>query len=213
MASRRGTDNSVRVAISGTLPSGTWANVFWAQLTTSGTPSQTDLDSWTTAFQSAYKTQLGQFSQTTVPYVQATAGLFLPASGFLASLITMTGAGTGLAGASVPNSSSLILSWLTGVYWRGGKPRTYLPLPPASMIEFSHDVPAATRTTLVTQGNAFRTAVNALTAGAITGTQLGLMSFSSGGAPRAVPVFYAFTGVKAHGRLGTQRRRLGKWIV
>jgi len=64
---------------------------------------------------------------------------------------------------------------------------------------------------LKTAATGFRTAINALTQGTITSTVLGMVSFTTGGVARTPAVFYAFTGATVHQRLGTQRRRLGKW--
>lgn len=210
MASRRGPDNSVRVAIAGNNNSIGWANIFWAQLTTSSTPSQADLDAWLTSFQAAYKTDFASLVASTINFTQAKATLFLPGGAVLESVVAMTGSGSGGTGADV-QSASTVLSWLTSVYWRGGKPRTYLPDPPASTITNQHTISAGAITSNQTGGGNFRTAVNALTSGAITGTVFGFVSFRSGNADRTPPVFYSISGVRVHPRVGTQRRRLGKW--
>jgi hypothetical protein len=212
MATRRGPDNSVRVAVSGTINSVNWANVFWCQLTTSGTPSQTDLDTWLTAFAAAYKTRFQARQTTFVNYTQAQAGLFLPGSLFLPSIVAMTGAGTATTTATFPQEACSIISWLTGVYWRGGKPRTYSPHPPSANVINNKQLNSTEQAALLAAALGFRTDVNALTSGAISATSLGFVSFISGGADRTPPLFFAYTGAKVHPRLGTQRRRLGKWL-
>lgn len=211
MATRRGPDNTVRFSIQGTINSAAWANVFWANLTTSGTPSQADLDTWLTAVQAAYKTRFASLSETAVLYTQAQAGLFLPGNGFLPSIVAMTGAGTATGGTTEVQSACSVVSWQTGVYWRGGKPRTYIPLPPTGNIATNNSLNASAITAVVTAATGFRTDVNAVSSGAITASQLGFVSFRSGLADRVPPVFFAFTGAKCHPRVGTQRRRLGKW--
>lgn len=211
MATRRGPDNSVRFSIAGTLNGVPWANVMWAQLTTSGTPTQGDLDTWLTAVQAAYKTQFAPNSQTYVLYTQAQALLFLPGALTLPSLIAMTGAGTGTLTSGDPSDVCWVISWQTGVYWRGGKPRTYIPAPTVGLRSDHRILTATAQTNLRTTALAFRTAVNAATAGAITGSSLGFVSFRSGGADRSPPVFFSYTDAKVHPRLGTQRRRLGRW--
>jgi hypothetical protein len=68
-------------------------------------------------------------------------------------------------------------------------------------------------TALTTAGTSFRTAINAITQGTITSTVLGFVSFFTGNAPRSPALFFAFSGAKVHPRLGSQRRRLGKWLI
>jgi hypothetical protein len=208
----RGPDNSVRVTIQGTFGSNNWANVFHAQLTTSSAISQADLDTWLTSFQAAYKTRFAATSTTGCAYVLAKAICYTPGNTELISTIAMTGTGAGSS--PVPDAAcSTVVSWLTNVYWRGGKPRTYLPAPlSANVNSDDHTVQSGTLTTLTTSANNFRTDVNALAPSTITATSFGFVSFTSGNAPRPTPLFFAITGSKCHPRLGTQRRRLGKWI-
>lgn len=109
---------------------------------------------------------------------------------------------------------AIVISWLTAGYWRGGKPRTYVPgatgnISPTAQSQWS----SATLTAMQTAAAAFRTGVNALTGGTtITGTSLGFVSFFTAGAARTTPLFFAFTGQKIHPRVAHQRRRDGKWL-
>jgi hypothetical protein len=124
----------------------------------------------------------------------------------------MTGAGTG--GTAIDDSSgSTVVSWLTSVYWRGGKPRTYVPAIVGTTVSADdHTITAGGITAATTAGNNFRTDVQALAPGTITGTTFGFVSFQSGNAERPTPLFFPISGARVHGRLGTQRRRLGKWL-
>lgn len=212
MATRRGPDNTVRWSVSGLYQGVSWANIFWCLLTTSGTPTQSDLDTWLTSASTAFKNRFSAQQQTGVSYTQAQANLFLPGGLSLPSIVAMTGAGTGTNVATDPASCSAVISWQTGVYWRGGKPRTYIAGPPAGNRDDKNSLSSGGVTTYLSAGGAFRTDINALTTGAITGTSLGFVSFRSANADRTPPVFFAFSGVKVHPRLGTQRRRLGKWL-
>jgi hypothetical protein len=211
MASSRGPDNSVRIAISGTQNSINWANVFHAQLTTSSSIAQSDLDTWTTAVANAYKTRFAPQQTATVVYSLAKAVCFTPGGGELVSSSAMTGAGTSGGTQVSDQSACFVVSWTTNVYWRGGKPRTYLPGPANALVTNSSTIAAGTITSLGTAATNFRSDVNALTSGTITGTSFGFVSFSTGNAPRTPPLFFAIVGAKIHPRLGTQRRRLGRW--
>jgi len=212
MASRRGPDNTVRVAISGDDTPTPWANIFYAQLVTSSTPSQADLDAWLTSFQAAYKTNFAPQIASQANFGLARAVLFVPGGSELISQIAMTGAGTGGSGGAYPASTGVLISWGSNVYWRGGKPRTYLPGFPAGNETTTFEITTGFQTSTTAAAVAFRTAINALTSGAITGTTLGFVSFRSGNADRVPPVFYSFTGAKVHRRMATQRRRLGAWL-
>lgn len=212
MASSRGPDNSVRVSVQGTIGSVNWANVFHCQLTSSGSVAQADLDSWTTSFGNAYKTAFATRQATGLNYGLCKTVLFTPGGGELISSAVMTGAGTS-AGTILPDSSSCkVISWFSTVYWRGGKPRTYIGGMVTSDTNGPNLVSAAEITALQAAAATFRTAINALAPASITSTALGFVSFRSGNALRPAPLFFAFTGAKVHPRLGTQRRRLGKWL-
>jgi len=212
MASRRGPDNSVKVAITGTQAGVNWNNIFHCQLTTSSSIAQADLDTWTTSFQAQYKTSFAPHSHSGIVYTLAKTVLYTPGGGELISSITMTGNGTE-AGTQISDASAAkVVSWLSTVYWRGGKPRTYIPGPVTADTANNVSLAGAEITSLQTAAGGFRTAINALTAGTITGTQLGFVSFFTGNALRPTPLFFAITGAKVHGRIGSQRRRLGRWI-
>jgi hypothetical protein len=211
MATRRGPDNSVRIAIGGTMNGIAWANVFYCQLATSSAIIQADLDTWTTAFQAAYKTRFAPVQRAEVLYALAKAVCFTPGITQVTSSIAMTGAGTEAGTLVSDNGVSKVVSWLSPVYWRGGKPRTYLPGVAVTDVTTSTVLTGAAITAVKTAAGNFRTDINALTAGTITGTQLGFVSFSSGNVPRGTPLFFAFSGATVHPRLGSQRRRLGRW--
>jgi hypothetical protein len=123
----------------------------------------------------------------------------------------MTGAGT--AGTNAANNCSAgIISWAASVYWRGGKPRTYLPGIPTGGTTNGNVLTATYQGTLQTAATNLRADINALTSGAITGTSFGFVSFRSGNVERVPPVFYTINSVKVHLRIGTIRRRLGAYI-
>lgn len=211
MASRRGPDNSVRVQIVGTIRGQTAANIFHAQLTTSSTITQADLDTWVTSFAAAYKTRLQALLPSDYAFSFAKAVLYTPGGGELVSSPAITTwNGTG-ASASSTGSMAAVLSWQSGVYWRGGKPRTYLPCQLTIVTGGTDLITAGNRTSYTTAGTGLKNDVNALTSGTITGTTFGFVSFRSGNAERGTPLFFAIVGCVVHPRIGSQRRRNGKW--
>ena len=187
-----------------------WANIFHTQLTTSSSIAQSDLDAWTVAFAAAYKTRFAPTVNNSVNFVLAKSVLYTPGGGQLSSAQTMTGTGSAGTGSEI-NSGCVVLSWLTTVYWRGGKPRTYLPGLFTGVTSNQVDITGGYVTSIGGAAANFRNDINALTSGTITGTTLGFVSFNSGNAPRPAPLFFPFTGVRIHARIGSQRRRLGKW--
>ena len=213
MATRRGPDGTVRVSIQGNHSNVNYANVFWCNLTGGLGASQADLDAWLTSFQAAYKTRFAPIIQTSVNFVQAKAVLFQAGGTVLESNVAMTGAGTQGGTELKDNSACKVVSWRTSVYWRGGKPRTYIPSADTANLLDNKSWTAAALTSWTTISNSFRTDVNALVQGGITATQLGFVSFRSGNADRPLPLFFAINGAVMHPRLGSQRRRLGKWQV
>lgn len=212
MPTLRGPDNSVRVAVSGTINGLAWAQVFHAQLTITGTVTQANLDAWTTAFAAAWTARLGSLIPIGTAQTLCKTTLYLPGGLAMLSSAPMTGTGSGAA--LNDNSAAPVISWTSLAYWRGGKPRTYQPgIAASNMNSDGHTVTSGYKTALTTAATSFRTDVNALTAGAITGTVFGFVSFYTGGVLRTPAVFFPFTGASVHARLGSQRRRLGKWLA
>jgi len=201
----------VRVAIVGLLRGQTCANIFHAQLTTSGTIAQADLDTWLTNLLASFKTDFQAQLPTDFAINYGKAVLYAPGGGELVSTVTPTAWSGTAAQASPIGSVALVLSWQSGVYWRGGKPRSYMPIPTGAITAATDTLSATARTNWTTAGNNFRTAMNGLTSGTITGTTMGFVSFRSGNAERGTPLFFSISGVVVHPRVGSQRRRDGKW--
>jgi hypothetical protein len=208
-------DQVVRVAVSGTDLGTNWANVFHVFLSYAATPTQENLDDWLAAFAAAYELQFLPEFYGNVTVVEAKATLFVSPGVVMASEYTLGDTGTS-GNSPVPDASGAkVLSWQSSAYWRGGKPRTYLP--GLSIPDIQSGTVNQLHSTyipdLAAKGVAFLVAVNALAFGEISGGQLGFVSFTSGGVTRTPPIFVGITGCVVHPRIGTQRRRLGKWLV
>lgn len=200
----------MRVSVEGTSGTKPWANIFWLQLTVSSAPSQADIDAVVTAVGAAYKTAFQANQKNDTTYLQARGTFFAPGGGVLLSTATMTGVGTNGVDANFPPSVCAVLSWLSTVYWRGGKPRTYLPGLREGNLTTAYSLTAGVITALNTAGATFRTAINAIASGAVTATSFGFVSFRTLNAERGTPLFFAITGVRVHARVGSQRHRLGR---
>jgi hypothetical protein len=204
----------VRVAIQGNSGVASSINVFWAKITPSGTVTQADLDTWTAAFAAAYKARFARDLPTNFTFISATAVYFVDGTplNVMESVAGMTGAGTGTSTKEM--STAAVISWLSGAYWRGGKPRTYIPCGAGLAGGTTVGTLSSTLiTNLTADAAAFRGDINGLTAGTtIAATSLGFVSFFSANALRTTPIFFAFTGSKIHPRYSHQRRRDGKWV-
>ena len=212
MASRRGPDNSARIAVTGTVKGQPFANIFRVQLTTSGAIAQADLDTYTLAFFNAYKTRFQALVPADTSVQSAKAICYTPGNTELISIQGVTYVGSG-ANSTGPGGAAPVVSWLSNVYWRGGKPRTYLPGLISTALTGATDQLTATMITNTKAGAvAFRGDVNALTATSITGSTFGFVSFRTGNAERGTPLFFAIVGATVHPRVGMQRRRDGRWI-
>jgi hypothetical protein len=188
-----------------------WANVFWTLLGGGVTATQADLVTWNTAFRAAYVADLAPLIPTSTTITTTTSTLFQSAETALHA-VNSTGAAGTLPDTPVKDTSaSKVISWTTNVYWRGGKPRTYIPNVGQTETTDGRHILPGTLTQIAAAGNSFRAAVNAIIAGSITSTQFGFVSFRSGGADRPTPVFFPILGAAAHPRIGTQRGRLGAW--
>jgi hypothetical protein len=214
VAQRIGPALSCRVAISGTFGGQSIVNVFWCQLTSSATITQADLDTWTAAIGAAYKLRFASLINSNYTFALAASTLFVDGTplNIMQSQQSLSGAATG--GADEIAGLAAVISWQSSAYWRGGKPRTYIPMPSAGVsVSAPGQLGATYITNLNTGAGNFRTDVNALTGGTtIASTKLGFVSFFSGGLDRVPPLFFAFTGQKIHPRIASQRRRNGKWL-
>lgn len=212
MAQRIGPPGSARVAISGNHFGKPYANVFWANLVGGATATQAGFDTWTTNFGDQYYNVFKDILSTGTTINSASAVLFQSSTSVLHSLHTVNQ--PGLVSAQFLNdaSAAVVLSWTSNAYWRGGKPRTYLPGIQASYQANAYNITPAGDTAYTAHGSSWITAINALSAPSISNTQFGFVHFFAGGVLLNPGVFYAITGCQVHPRFGTQRRRLGAWI-
>lgn len=200
----------MRTAISGTFFGAPWATIWWTQHVAATAPAQADVDNVTAAIAASMNLRFKNHQSVDCAYLLVKSTYFVPGGTILNSIAPLVTTGTSTSGSNLPANAAMGVSWISGVYWRGGKPRTYLAG------YRSADVNGTTQWTsgavAATVGNAglFLADINALTHGAITGTALGFVSFRSGNADRPTPLFFPYLGARVHTRIDSQRRRLGK---
>ena len=212
MATQRGPDGSVRLAISGDIATlYPWACIGWVQTGATSNIDQSDLDNLVTAWESAFITRFGPHINSNTRFQLCTATAFYGGIHAAHSNKNLTGSGTGAGAGILDTAASLVVSWNTSVYWRGGKPRMYLPSPNASAMLDGSTITPAEDTALTAAASGFHNDVNGFTIALLAPIQHGFVSFRSGNQPRPTAQFFPILGANIHPRLGTQRRRLGKW--
>lgn len=134
---------------------------------------------------------------------------YIPAVGEeIVGLNTTAVTGT-LAGTTVTDAAaSYLVNWNVNRYYRGGKPRWYIPGVLSTAVSAGSSVDSTRRTALTTGANGFINDVNALTSTNVTSVTLGTLSFQHDKAWRATPVFWQFMTGSAGLYLVTQRRRI-----
>jgi len=211
MATRRGPDESVRVACSGDFGASHWTNVFWF---TSTHTTAIDTATMNTLCGNIHDLVGANYVQNmhVDSVLQDTKATYFPTGSDLVVVGEHTGSIPG--GVSevdpLPASVAAVLSWQAGVYWRGGKPRTYVGGLPASAVENETTLDPTLVGTLLANGDDLISGFNALASGNFNSLTFSLVSFFTGGELRTPPIAYPIAGVAVHPRIDTQRRRLGK---
>lgn len=116
-----------------------------------------------------------------------------------------------VTGNCLPPNCAAVCSWTIPAHYRGGHPRTYLPGISESALTSPgyNSLATSFRTNLGNAFKAFANAFNAALIGSIT-EELGTIAHKRLGVLLDPPVFYPYTAGTIHGRLDSQRRRLGK---
>lgn len=183
-------------------------NILWLNLTAT-THSAADLATVLDGLVTAYATRFAGFIPTGFNTEEAKVSWLYASGQSLEVDHVYTHAGS--AGTPVDYmGASKVINWHIADFYRGGKPRTYLPGVAVPESSDGRTVVAGTRSALATAAVNFMNDVNALTAGGISAVTLGTVRFESGNAWLSPPVFRAYTGATVRSVLGTQRRRLGK---
>lgn len=124
-------------------------------------------------------------------------------------------AGTLTSSLPLPPQVAACVSWGIGAAYRGGKPRTYhVGLDMAQLTNVgSNELTTTAAGQIATGWGAFLAAVNVITISGVS-TAMGTVSYYSGKALRATPVFrYYLPSPRVNTRLASQRKRSGKLSV
>lgn len=196
----------VKVLIKGTIQGQQWANVHYLQYT-GAAPTVADLNTVGAAIAAAWNTNIAPLCGSGV--ILTGIDLADLTSAFAStSSVTVSNAGT-RAGTALVNSAAMVASWKINMRYRGGHPRSYIP---AGMLA---DTTSGRlwATAFVTAANsalaAYRTALNAITASGTT-YKMVCVRYHINKVLQATPVVVTINSATVHGRIDTQRHRLGK---
>jgi hypothetical protein len=212
---------TARVHMSGNAGAGTTQQGIrvFVQGPTAANFTQTDLQSIASGFAStvagsplvALAICQSSFWHWTVCEVFSTDGNGLYAS----APVSIVGSG---AASINPPQCAVCISWKSsGINWRGGRPRTYIPAIPTTALATGGSAALASTyaTQVKAQGNQFILSSNAI---AVTGgpIKVGTISYYNSVVNptpphlRTTPVFFPYLSCVVHDRLDSQRRRSGK---
>lgn len=200
-------DDTIHLAFNGVQSSYTWACIMWLKVTAS-TRSGADLATLLTAVRGVWFNRLAGQMVPTCSMNEVKGVWIIPGGGEIVGSNTTAAPGSA-AGPALPNlATCAVVNWRIDQYYRGGKPRTYLPgLASSFTTDFVH-LTTAQLAAYQTAAGGFLQDMNALTAGAITNVKLGTVSFVQKKDWRNPPVFFPYNGSSIRSVLGTQRKRL-----
>lgn len=190
-----------------------WLNVGYLQYTGIA-PTVADLNSIGTAIGNAWNTNIAPLCHANVT-MQSVNLTDLTNRGAAISAVTGLNHPGTRAGTDVPNQVAAVISWKINHRYRGGHPRSYWPAGVQADITSGRSWASAFQTAATAAAGAFRTALNAITYGSSTVRMVSMNFYThdpTTGKPIYVgtPVPYTIQSALCHGRVDTQRRRLGK---
>lgn len=200
---------TLRIKTSGVVQGMPWNNLFYA-VYVSGTPTNADCGVLAAQLSSDWNTTLGlcfgqnaQLRQVTVWDLSSRNG----ATGFDATVHSGQHTGT----TTVPPSVAACVSWSVQQRWRGGHPRTYIPISYAA--DCSSTLIAGThQTLLLSSARAWRTAINGRQFLGAALTMYTIRYFHDRGQMYPIPAKLPIQDAAVHSRLDSMRRRLGKEV-
>lgn len=200
--------NIILVRLKGAIQGTTWNNVFHLQYAGTG-PSVADLQAVGAAINTSFVNQWIPLMSTSATYGGVDlADLTSPTTSQASVTANATGTRTGTG---LPASACVVTSWSANVRYRGGHPRTYWCVGITTDLSNPRTVAPTFVTAVNNASTAFRTMMNSQTWSGATNKMV-VLSYVRDGVRLANPVPYTITGNSVHGRLDTQRRRLGKEI-
>lgn len=202
----------LQVSVDGTLLDAKWTNVLWFQLTGVININQADIDALTLAVGQAWANAFKNHLSNDWNVVQARGRQVQSGGTELGSIQAVGIHGSSGVGSDLAASTACAISWLAGVSWRGGRPRSYLcGFHQADLASGSTRLFAASSiANIKADAQAFLAAANAISHGGATLTFGFLHRQQLGGWIEPNPIFYPIQDARVNTRVDSQRRRLGR---
>lgn len=197
---------TIKVQLGGTMGSYKWMNILHVKYS-GNAPTAAQLDTFNASVGTAWTTNLAPLAGTAVTLTQVIS-TDLTSNTSAQQATTMTHAGT-RAGTQFTAQVAMVGSWQAPLRYRGGHFRTYFPFGVQTDMQTYATWTPAFITAAAAGLNAFRTALNGMSVGTAPVVMSGV-SYFSGHQQRPSPLVVAITSAAVHGRIDTQRRRLGK---
>ena len=183
----------------------------WANTVGGTSATQADLDAWAAKVRTSYESTLLNICSVQVALHSVQCTLFQNPPFALHTTAPSSAAGPKVTAIINNTAASKVISWTSNVYWKGGKPRTYLPGVFTADTTDSQHLTTAALSELLTAANSFHGQLNGTVQGAITTTVHGFVSFRGLTGDIVTGSFIPILGAATHPRMGTQRGRLGPW--
>jgi hypothetical protein len=196
---------TVRVAVNGHHDTSQWTNVFWLLVTNYDLADGLDVADLATQIFDAFGARLIPWTSNSNHLTSVQCVLYQTGG----ELMGTAGGDTtgGASGSYQVGAVSIILSWGTTAFWRGGKPRTYLSGIPDSAIATATTFTSGYVSAVNTAAALYLSDVDTITTTNIDTVTLGFLSRVSGGAPRTPGIFFPYTTVFTRTNPGSIRRR------
>ena len=203
----------VQAAVSGSHNDTGWVNVHHLQYVGTA-PGVADLQAVGTAIGNAWNTNIAPMCHANVVMKAVVLTDLTNRSAAQGSVSGLNHAGT-RAGVDVSNNVAAVVSWAINHRYRGGHARTYFPAGATADYTNGRIWTGAFTLALNTAATAYRTAINAITVSGTTYKMVMVQFYRTNPTTKLIeyvipPVPYTIQGNQVHGRVDTQRRRLGK---
>jgi hypothetical protein len=198
--------NVLKVAIKGLYQGQPWMNGHYLQYTGTA-PTVANLATIAAAIGSAWTANLAALCEPEVTVTEIdTTDL---TSAFASQAATSQSLIGTRAGDPLPVNIACVVSWQANFRFRGGHARTYLPAGAQTDITSGRLWASGFVSAANTAVAAYLAALNAISVGGAT-YKMVMVSYREANVDRTVPLVVTINSGSVHGRLDTQRRRLGK---
>jgi hypothetical protein len=198
--------NVVKVALKGAYQGVPWMNTHYLQYT-GPAPTVANLDTVAGAIASAWTADIAPLciSGVTVTDIDTTD----LTNAFAAQASTSEALVGTRSGTPLTVAAACVVSWKINFRFRGGHPRTYLPAGVVADVTSGRLWTSGFVTAVNAAEAAFLAALNAISVGGATYKMVSV-SYTANKLLRVTPQITTINSATTHGRVDTQRRRLGK---